>query len=174
MTSKSFGWDSKTCQKDEKTASCELFQLRNNCQNYSNENSYGLSTFYWSPICVMASKSHGRDSKTCQKWPKNNQFWIFSIFSKEVETNQTNFSTVILHHARFINGQRQQNRLAVILETYPEVAEKWPKNSKFRTFFNSIENSLRFERFFYSHYTPVEGPICVQWHQDRMAGIWGT
>ena len=58
------------------------------------------------------------------KMTKKQPVLNFSIFSKKVETSQTNFSTVILHHARFIIGQRQQNRLAVILETYPEVAEK--------------------------------------------------
>ena len=58
------------------------------------------------------------------KMTKKQPVLKFSTFSKKVETSQTNFSTVILHHARFINGQRQQNRLAVILETYPEVAEE--------------------------------------------------
>ena len=41
----------------------------------------------------------------------------FSIFSNKVESTQTKFSTVTLHHARFVYVQWQQNRMAGILET---------------------------------------------------------
>ena len=79
-------------------------------------------------IGVLYVKWHQNRMAGIRKPAKNDQktanFEFFSIFSKKVETSQLNFSSVILHHARFINRQWQHNFLAVTLETHPEVAEK--------------------------------------------------
>ena len=57
-----------------------------------------------------------RCEKHSQNQPENGQktaiFRLFSIFSKTVHTIRTKFSTVILHHIRFLYVQWHQNRMA--------------------------------------------------------------
>ena len=65
-------------------------------------------------------------------------FMKISNFSKTVHRIFTKFCTVILHPKGPLRVQRHQNRMAGMWETQPKLAQKWPKNSHFSTFFDFL------------------------------------
>ena len=89
-------------------------------------------------------------------------FRKISNFSKTVHRISIKFCTVISHPKGPLHAQRHQNRLTGMRETQPKLAQKWPKNSHFRTFFDFLKNSpYDSNEIFYSHSTPYYGPLCA-------------
>ena len=68
----------------------------------------------------------------------------------------------MLHHIRVLYVQWHQNRMAGMWETYPNLTQKWPKNSHFSTFFDFLKNCpYDSNEIFYSYSTPYYGPLCT-------------
>ena len=85
-----------------------------------------------------------------------------SNFSKTVHTIFTKFCTTNLHPKGPLRVQRHQNCKAGMWETQPKLAQKWPKNSHFSTFFAFLKNCpYDSNEIFYSHSTPYYGPLCA-------------
>ena len=71
---------------------------------------------------------------------------------------RTNFITVVLYNIRVLCEPFHQNRRTEILATYLELAQKWPKNGHFSTFFDFLKDCpYDSNETFYCHSTPDYG-----------------
>ena len=73
-----------------------------------------------------------------------------------------NICTVILHPKGPLPAQWHQNPITRMRETYQKLAEKWPKNSHFSTFYDFLKNCpYDSNEILYSRFTPYYGPLCA-------------
>ena len=144
----------------------ENFKFLKNCPYDFHEILHSHSTPKGAPACAKASKSYGLDvrniAKISPKVAKKQPFFDFFRFSQKLSIR---FERNFLQLFYTILESYMCNGIKIVwlgCEKQPKLAQKWPKNSHFSTFFDFLKNCpYDSNEIFYSHSTPYYGPLCA-------------
>ena len=137
----------------------ENFKFLKNCPYDFHEILHSQFTPKGAPACAKASKSYGLDvrniAKISPKMAKKQPFFDFFRFSQKLSIR---FERNFLQLFYTILESHMCNGIKIVwlgCEKQPKLAQKWPKNSQFSTFFDFLKNCpYDSNEIFYSYSTP--------------------